>query len=91
MQSWAQTITLLVGIGATLVAAIVYQTHYVDKAIEGLRNKLKADLGALRTEFKAEIKALRELMDERFKRVDEQFKYVNERLERLEHPIVRTG
>jgi hypothetical protein len=59
-QSWLQVAVLLIGIGATLVAAIVYQTHYIDKRLDDLRAYM-----------------------------DARFKALEDRLERLEHPVSR--
>jgi hypothetical protein len=55
LQSWAQVLVL----GVMIVGALVYQTHYIDKVIEGLRNELKAEIAGLRAE-----------MNQRFNNVD---------------------
>jgi hypothetical protein len=39
-QSWLQVIVIVVGIAASLVGAIFYQTHYIDKRIDDLRSEL---------------------------------------------------
>jgi hypothetical protein len=77
-QSWAQVLTL----GAILVGVLVYQTRYMDRAIDGLRNEFDKAIGGLRNELKAEIAGLLDLMNERFKHMDD-------RLDRIEHPVVR--
>jgi hypothetical protein len=78
LQNWAQVLTL----GAIMVGALVYQTHYIDKVIEGLRAELKAEIAGLRAELKAEIAGLRAEMNQRFNNLET-------RLERIEHPLVR--
>jgi|SRR6516162_7240219 len=69
LQSWAQVLSL----GAIIVGALLYQTHYIDKVIEGLRNEINARFSTvderfksmeerfagLRAELKAEIAGLR--------------------------------
>ena len=46
-QSWLQLAVLLVGLGATLLAAISHHTHYIDKRIEDLRLYLDAKFEAI--------------------------------------------
>jgi ABC-type phosphate transport system auxiliary subunit len=69
LQSWAQVLSL----GAIIVGALLYQTHYIDKVIEGLRNEInerfktvdqqfktmEERFNGLRIEVKAEIAGLR--------------------------------
>ena|SRR6516225_4089877 len=92
LQSWAQVLSL----GAIIVGALLYQTHYIDKVIEGLRNEINARFSTvderfksmeerfagLRAELKAEIAGLRAEMEQRFDNLDT-------RLDRIEHPVVR--
>jgi|SRR6516225_3114289 len=54
LQSWAQVLSL----GAIIVGALLYQTHYIDKVIEGLRNEINARFSTV---------------DERFKSMEERF------------------
>ena len=54
LQSWAQVLSL----GAIIVGALLYQTHYIDKVIEGLRNEINARFNTV---------------DERFKSIEERF------------------
>jgi hypothetical protein len=61
----------------------------VKSEIVGLRDQVKSEIVGLRDQVKSEVAGLRELMNERFKRVDQQFKHVDERLDRLEHPVMR--
>ena len=92
LQSWAQVLSL----GAIIVGALLYQTHYIDKVIEGLRNEINARFNTvderfksieerfagLRAELKAEIAGLRGEMNQRFNNVET-------RLDRIEHPVLR--
>lgn len=76
VQSWVFTIV------AALIATLVYQTHYIDKAIEGLRNELKAEIAGLRAEMNHRF-------DDLVRYIDQRFKNVEERLDRLEHAVTR--
>jgi fumarate hydratase class II len=85
LQGWAQVLAL----GAIMVGALVYQTHYIDKVIEGLRNEInerfktmEERFAGLRAELKAEIAGLRAEINQRFNNVET-------RLDRIEHPVVR--
>jgi hypothetical protein len=90
----------VVTLGIMLVGALLYQTHYIDKVIEGLRNELKAEITGLRGEIaqrfniveerfaglRAEIKAeIGGLRGE----ITQRFNNVDARLDRIEHPVVR--
>ncbi|MGH9445554.1 MAG: hypothetical protein ACRD3O_07505 [Terriglobia bacterium] len=46
-QSWLQVVVIIVGIAASLVGAIVYQTHYIDKRLDDLIHYLDARFKAL--------------------------------------------
>lgn len=46
-QSWLQVVLIIVGIGASLVGAIVYQTHYIDKRLDDLIRYLDVRFKAL--------------------------------------------
>ena len=77
-QSWLQVAVLLVGIGATLVAAIAYQTHYIDKRIDDLRAYVDGRFQAVDERFDGLLRYL-----------EARFKALEDRLERLEHPVTR--
>jgi uncharacterized protein YPO0396 len=65
LQSWAEVLTL----GAIMVGALVYQTHYIDKVIEGLRNEINERFKTVDEKFAG----LRAEINGRFKTIDEQF------------------
>jgi hypothetical protein len=62
-------------LGGMIVGALIYQTHYIDKRIDDLRTNLT---GLIRSE----VGGLREFVRSEIKRVEE-------RIERLEHPVSR--
>jgi hypothetical protein len=74
VQNWAQLGTL----AAILAGTLAYQTHYIDKRIEGLQDM-----------FKVEIAGLRSYIDAKFEAVNVRMKAIQDRLERLEHPVTR--
>ena len=81
LQSWAQVLSL----GAIIVGALLYQTHYIDKVIEGLRNEINARFSTVDERFKS--------MEERFAglraEMEQRFDNLDTRLDRIEHPVVR--
>ena len=84
-QSWLQVAVLLVGIGASIVGAVVYQTHYIDKRIEALDKRIEGldkRIDDLRSEMGRRF-------DELIRYVEARFKAIEDRLERLEHPVTR--
>jgi hypothetical protein len=81
-QGWLQVAVLLAGIAGTLVAAIVYQTHYIDKRIEDLRTYVDG-------RFQAADERLVALEKRLIEKIDGLEKRVIERLDHLEHPVSR--
>jgi len=61
LQSWAQIVTL----SAIIVGALVYQTHYIDKVIDGLRREISERFNTIGERFNT--------VDERFNRIEERF------------------
>jgi tetrahydromethanopterin S-methyltransferase subunit G len=92
LQGWAQVLTL----GAIMVGALVYQTHYIDKVIEGLRNEINERFKTVDEKFaglRAEIIGRFETIEERViglrAEMNQRFNNVETRLDRIEHPVVR--
>jgi hypothetical protein len=85
LQSWAQVLTL----GVMIVGALLYQTHYIDKLIEGLRNELKAEIAGLRGETARRFNNVEERSAGLRAEINQRFNNVDARLDRIEHPVVR--
>jgi hypothetical protein len=125
--SWVQLAIAVaagvVGIGGTLVGAVIYQTHYIDKRIDDMRELMaqqfrraeemtaqrfkevidhlgrNEEMTAQRFKQADETTAQRfkqadEIAIQRFKRLEdlmtERFRHTDERLGRLESPLVKT-
>jgi lipid II:glycine glycyltransferase (peptidoglycan interpeptide bridge formation enzyme) len=99
-QGWIQLAVLLIGLGATLLAAISHQTHYIDKRIDDLKSDLVARIEAMKIDFIARFEALDKRLNLMDKRMDEMRadlvarnesleKRLIERIEHLEHPVTR--
>ena len=88
-QSWLQVAVLLLGIGATMAGAIVYQTHYIDKRIEGLDKRIEGldkRIDDVKDDVVARIEALEKRLVEKIEALG---KRLEDRIERLEHPVAR--
>jgi len=84
IQSWLQVLMFAVVIAGAVVGALVYQTHYIDKRIEGLQLYIDAKIQGLEDKLEGQINGLRATLEVRLKAIEDRLDRIEKRMDKLE-------